>query len=39
LNNYDQTDKPGMGPSPYTVVLDELAYYAVISPAIKGLDE
>jgi intracellular multiplication protein IcmO len=33
LNNYDQTDKPGMGPSPYTVVLDELAYYAT-----SGLD-
>ena len=30
---YDETDKPGMGPSPYTVVLDELAYYAT-----SGLD-
>jgi intracellular multiplication protein IcmO len=25
---YDETDKPGMGPSPFTVVLDEVAYYA-----------
>ena len=31
--DYDETDKPGMGPSPYTVVLDELAYYAT-----SGLD-
>jgi intracellular multiplication protein IcmO len=26
--DYDETDKPGMGPSPFTVVLDEVAYYA-----------
>ena len=26
--DYDEKDKPGMGPSPYTVVLDEMAYYA-----------
>jgi intracellular multiplication protein IcmO len=31
--DYDETDRPGMGPSPYTVVLDELAYYAT-----AGLD-
>ena len=31
--DYDETDKPGMGPSPYTVVFDELAYYAT-----SGLD-
>jgi intracellular multiplication protein IcmO len=31
--DYDESNKPGMGPSPYTVVLDELAYYAT-----TGLD-
>ena len=31
--NYSDADKPGMGPSPYYVVLDELAYYAT-----SGLD-
>jgi intracellular multiplication protein IcmO len=30
---YTEADKPGMGPAPYTVVLDELAYYAT-----SGLD-
>ncbi|MBO0712555.1 MAG: type IV secretion system DNA-binding domain-containing protein, partial [Acetobacteraceae bacterium] len=30
---YSEADKPGMGPSPYFVVLDELAYYAT-----SGLD-
>ena len=25
---YTEADKPGMGPSPYFIVLDELAYYA-----------
>jgi intracellular multiplication protein IcmO len=30
---YTEADKPGMGPSPYFVVLDELAYYAT-----SGLD-
>jgi intracellular multiplication protein IcmO len=31
--DYTDADKPGMGPSPYPVVLDELAYYAT-----SGLD-
>jgi intracellular multiplication protein IcmO len=31
--NYTEADKPGMGPSPFPVVLDELAYYAT-----SGLD-
>ena len=31
--DYSAADKPGMGPSPYFVVLDELAYYAT-----SGLD-
>jgi intracellular multiplication protein IcmO len=31
--DYTETDKPGMGPSPFPVVLDELAYYAT-----SGLD-
>jgi len=31
--NYSEADKPGMGPSPFPVVLDELAYYAT-----SGLD-
>jgi intracellular multiplication protein IcmO len=26
--DYTEADKPGMGPSPYPIVLDELAYYA-----------
>jgi intracellular multiplication protein IcmO len=26
--DYTEADKPGMGPSPYFIVLDELAYYA-----------
>ncbi|MEA2767392.1 MAG: intracellular multiplication protein IcmO [Acetobacteraceae bacterium] len=30
---YSEADKPGMGPAPYPVVLDELAYYAT-----SGLD-
>jgi intracellular multiplication protein IcmO len=30
---YSESDKPGMGPSPFAVVLDELAYYAT-----SGLD-
>jgi intracellular multiplication protein IcmO len=30
---YTEADKPGMGPSPFPVVLDELAYYAT-----SGLD-
>jgi intracellular multiplication protein IcmO len=30
---YSESDKPGMGPSPFPVVLDELAYYAT-----SGLD-
>ena len=30
---YSEEDKPGMGPSPFPVVLDELAYYAT-----SGLD-
>ena len=30
---YTDDDKPGMGPSPFPVVLDELAYYAT-----TGLD-
>ncbi|MEO8714329.1 MAG: type IV secretion system DNA-binding domain-containing protein [Acetobacteraceae bacterium] len=30
---YSEADKPGMGPSPFFVVLDELAYYAT-----SGLD-
>jgi intracellular multiplication protein IcmO len=31
--DYTEADKPGMGPSPFPVVLDELAYYAT-----SGLD-
>jgi intracellular multiplication protein IcmO len=31
--DYTEADKPGMGPSPYPIVLDELAYYAT-----SGLD-
>ena len=31
--DYSEADKPGMGPSPFPVVLDELAYYAT-----SGLD-
>ena len=31
--DYTEADKPGMGPSPYFVVFDELAYYAT-----SGLD-
>ena len=31
--DYSESDKPGMGPSPFPVVLDELAYYAT-----SGLD-
>jgi intracellular multiplication protein IcmO len=31
--DYTQADKPGMGPSPFVVVFDELAYYAT-----SGLD-
>ena len=31
--NYSEADKPGMGPSPYFVCFDELAYYAT-----SGLD-
>ncbi len=31
--DYTEADKPGMGPSPYAIVFDELAYYAT-----SGLD-
>ncbi len=31
--DYTEIDKPGMGPAPYAVVMDELAYYAT-----SGLD-
>ena len=31
--DYDEADKPGMGPAPFPIVLDELAYYAT-----SGLD-
>ena len=33
VGNYSEADKPGMGPSPFPVVLDEMAYYAT-----TGLD-